>query len=109
MKVVMKASEIGSTFTHLPGHQAKAVFKTLDKGQYAIKAKNVVMENAKTGEVVELGDAVPVSSKELFQYGMEMPKHKLAATFPGMVGEFFAEIGTWKDKDLWLVKYKESK
>lgn len=107
MKVTMKASEVGSTLTHEPGGRGRAIWKTLDKGQYAIEAKNVVMENAKTGETFGLGDSTPLSSKELFEYQMEMPKARLEATLPGMVGNFFAARGTWSDKAEWTVKYTE--
>lgn len=105
MKVVMQASEVGSTFTHMPGHRGKAVYKTLDKGQYAIAAKNVVMENTRTGEVIQLGDTNPLSSKDLFEHQMLMPKDHLMKTFPGMIGEFFANRGTWDDKKEWNVKF----
>ena len=105
MKVVMQASQIGSTFTHMPGHRGKAVYKTLDKGQYAIAAKKVTMENTRTGASVELGDTTPVSSKNLFEHQMLMPKDTLMKTLPGMVGEFFASRGTWDDKAEWNVKF----
>ena len=105
MKVVLKASDIGSTLTHKPNNRAKAVFKTLDKGQYAIEAKNIMMENTKTGEVWELGSSTPLYSKELMEYQMLMPKDRLSETLPGVVGEFFASRGTWADKDDWNVKY----
>lgn len=108
MKVTMKASEIGSTLTHEPGGRGRAIWKTLDKGQYAIAAKNIVMENAKTGETFTLGDSTPVSSKELFEYQMEMPKARLEETLPGIVGNFFARRGTWSDKKEWTVKYSEA-
>ena len=105
MKIVMKASEIGSTLTHMPGNRGKAVFKTLDKGQYAIASKNVTMENAKTGEIVNLGNSEPVFAKELVEYNMLMPKDKLIKTLPGMVGKFFESRGTWSDKEEWNVKF----
>lgn len=100
------ANEIGSTYTFQPGGKGKAVYKTLDNGQYAIAAKNVVMENAKTGERVEIGDAVPISSKSLFEYKMVMSVSDLDKTLPGMVGQFFHARGTFSDKDRWTVKYK---
>lgn len=107
MKVTMKAEDVGSTLTHEPGGRGRAIWKTLDKGQYAIAAKNIIMENAKTGETFELGDSTPVSSKELFEYQMQMPKARLESTFPGVVGNFFAGRGTWSDKGEWTVKYTE--
>ena len=103
---IMQASEIGSTYTYQPGGKAKAVYKTLDSGQYAIKAKSVIMENAKTGDTVEIGDATPVSSKELFEYNMTMPANRLDQTLPGIVGQFFHDRGTVSDKDQWTVKFK---
>jgi hypothetical protein len=105
MKTVIKASDVGSTLTHKPNNRAKAVFKTLDQGQYAIEAKNILMENVKTGEVWELGSSTPVYSKELIEYQMLMPKDRLLETFPGIVGKFFESRGTWSDKDEWNVKY----
>ena len=105
VKVIMKASDVGSTLTHKPNHRAKAVYKTLDKGQYAIEAKNIVMENAKTGEEWEIGNATPVFAKELIEYEMLMPKHRLEKTLPGVVGKFFADRKTWADKDEWNVKF----
>lgn len=107
MKVTMKASDVGSTLTHEPGGRGRAIWKTLDRGQYAIAARNIVMENAKTGETFALGDSTPVSSKELFEYQMQMPKARLEGTLPGIVGNFFAERGTWSDKGEWTVKYTE--
>jgi hypothetical protein len=107
MKRAISAADVGSTLTHEKGFKATAVYKTLDRGQYAIAAKNIVMENAKTGETFELGDAEPVSSKELFEYQMTMPRDRLNATFPGVVGSFFASRGSWADKDQWIVKFKE--
>ena len=108
MKVVMKASDIGSTLTHKPAGRGLAVFKTLDQGQYAIQAKNIKMENAKSGEVWELGSSTPVYAKELVEYKMLMPKDRLMETLPGMVGEFFASRGTWADKDEWNVLYTQA-
>ena len=102
----IQANLIGSTYTYQPGGKGKAVYKTLDKGQYAIAAKNIVMENAKTGESVELGDATPLSSKDLFEYHMTLPVNRLDATLPGMVGDFFHSRGGFSDKDQWTVKYK---
>jgi|DEB0MinimDraft_6_1074348.scaffolds.fasta_scaffold87130_2 hypothetical protein len=103
---IMQANEIGSTYTFQPGGKGKAVYKTLDNGQYAIAAKNIVMENAKTGDVVELGDATPISSKELFEYNMMLPANRLNKTLPGIVGDFFGNRGTFSDKDQWTVKFK---
>ena len=39
MKTVMLATEVGSTFTYKENYMGKAVYSTLDKGQYAIDAK----------------------------------------------------------------------
>lgn len=100
------ANQIGSTYTFQPGGKGKAVYKTLDNGQYAVAAKSVVMENAKTGETIALGDTSPVSSKELFEYNMTMSITRLDQTLPGMVGQFFSDRGTFSDKDQWTVKYK---
>lgn len=102
----IQANLIGSTYTYKAGGKGKAVYKTLDNGQYAIPAKNVVMENAKTGESIEIGNATPLSSKDLFEYNMTLPVNRLDATLPGMVGQFFHGRGTFSDKDQWTVKYK---
>jgi hypothetical protein len=109
MKYIMQASEVGSTLTHEKGFKGKAVFKTIDRGQYAIKAKNIIMENAKTGEKIELGGCTPVSAKELFAANMVLPRTRLQETFPGVVDEFFAGRGTWSDKDEWIVNYAGAK
>ena len=103
---IMQASEIGSTYTFQPGGKGKAVYKTLDNGQYAIPAKSIVMENAKTGDTADIGDATPISSKDLFEYNMTMPVNRLDQTLPGMVGQFFHSRGTFSDKDQWTVKFK---
>ena len=105
MKSTIQASAIGSTYTYLAGGKAQAVYKTLDNGQYAIKAKNMVMENAKTGERIPIGDTTPVSSKELFEYQMVMSQSRLNETLPGKIGTFFTERGTFSDKDQWILKY----
>ena len=106
MKLTIQAESIGSTYTYLPGGKAQAVYKTLDNGQYSVKAKNMVMENAKTGERISIGDTTPVSSKELFEYNMVMPRARLDETLPGKIGTFFRERGTFSDKDQWIVKYE---
>jgi hypothetical protein len=108
MKKVMKASDVGSALKHLPGHMGRAVFSTLEKGQYAINAKSIVMENARTGETFNVGSCSNVKAKELFASNMELPKRRLESTFAGVVGEFFASRGTWKDKGEWIVKYTEA-
>ena len=108
MKTVMKASDVGSTLTHKPGQRGRAAYKTLDKGQYAIETKSVMMENTRTGEVIDIGPTTPVYAKELVEYNMLMPKERLNKTLPGVVGEFFAERGTWSDKEEWNVKFKKS-
>lgn len=108
MKTVIQASEIHSTLTHMPGNRGRAIFKTLDSGQYAVSAKSIVMENTKTGEKINLGESKPVSSKELFEYQMLLPKERLMNTFPGIVGEFFAQRGTWGDKKDWNVIITEA-
>lgn len=107
MRKVMKASDVGSALTHRPGHMGRAVFSTLEKGQYAINAKNIVMENARTGETVNIGDCNNVRATELFASNMELPKRRLANTFAGTVGNFFGQRGTWRDKDEWIVNYTE--
>jgi hypothetical protein len=89
----------------MPGNRGKAVYKTLDKGQYAISAKNVMMENTRTGETITLGETDPVYAKDLIEYQMLMPKDRLMKTLPGIVGEFFASRGTWDDKKEWNVKF----
>lgn len=108
MKNVIQATNVGSTYRHEPGYKGRAVFSTLERGQYAIRAKEIVMENAKTNEVVSLGSSSPVTAKELFQYGMVMPKSRLDSTFAGKVGSFFSSRGSWKDKNEWIVKYVEA-
>ena len=103
---IMQAKEIGSAFTFQPGGQGKAVFKTIDNGQYAIAAKNIVLENAKTGDIVEVGDATPISSKTLFEYNMVLPVDRLNKTLPGIISTFFGKRGTFADKNQWIVKFK---
>ena len=105
---IMKASDIGSTLTHKPAGRAMAVYKTLDRGQYAIEAKNIVMENTKTGEEWELGSSTPLYSKELMEYQMLMPKFRLEETLPGIVAKFFEGSKTWADKDEWNVKFTQA-
>ena len=105
---IMKTSDIGSTLTHKPAGRAMAVYKTLDRGQYAIEAKNIVMENTKTGEEWELGSSTPLYSKELMEYQMLMPKFRLEETLPGIVAKFFQNIKTWSDKDEWNVKFTQA-
>ena len=85
MKIVMKASDIGSTLTHKPAGRGLAVFKTLDQGQYAIQAKNIKMENAKSGEVWELGSSTPVYAS---------PKAELESIDPAALGVYEAVTAT---------------
>lgn len=106
MKTVLEVSNIGSAFTYKPDYMGLAVYKTLDKGQYGIKAKNVTLENRRTREQVKLGDTTPISSKELFEYRMVVPRERLENTLPGMIGTFFNTIG-WDRKNEWIVKFKE--
>lgn len=106
MKTILEVSSIGAAFTYKPNYMGRAIYKTLDRGQYAIKAKNVVLENRVTKEKVKLGDTTPISSKELFEFNMLVPREQLEATLPGMIGNFFNRIG-WNKKTEWIVKFKE--
>lgn len=105
MKKVMLAVDVGSTFTYKENNMGKAVYKTLDRGQYAINAKQVKMINRVTGEEVKLGPTTPVSSKELFEYNMLFPRERLEKTLPGMVGLFF--LRDHSQKGDWIVNYIE--
>lgn len=106
MKNILEVSEIGSAFSYKPNGMALAVYKTLDRGLYSIKAKNAVLINRFTQEKIKLGDSVPVSSKELFEYKMLLPKERLEMTLPGMIGKYFNTVG-WAKKNEWVVKFKE--
>lgn len=106
MKTILEVSSISSAFTYMPDYMAKAMFKTLDKGLYAINAKNVVLENRKTLEKVKLRNTTPISSKELFEYKMLVPRERLENTLPGIISEYFSEIG-WEHKKEWIVKFDE--
>jgi len=105
MKNIIEVSDIGSAFTYKPNNTGLAVYKTLDKGQYAIAAKNVTLENRFTKEKVSLGSTTPLSSKELFEYKMNVPRDQLLKTLPGMIGSFLTEINGFKKKHEWIVKY----
>jgi hypothetical protein len=105
MKKVMEAREVGSTFTYKENNMGKAVYKTLDRGQYAIDAKQVKMINRVTGEEVKLGPTTPVKAKELFEYNMLFPRERLEKTLPGLVGTFFLQDHS--EKNNWVVNYIE--
>jgi hypothetical protein len=109
MQKIMHATEVGSSLTYEKGHKGKAVYKTLDRGQYAIEANDIIMENAKTGEKIELGNCKPISSKKLFAANMTLPESELHQTFPGMVNKFFTKRGSWGDKSVWMVNYSVAK
>lgn len=109
MKKIMHASEIGSTLTYQEGYKGKAVYKTLDRGHYAIEANNIIMENAKTGEKFKLGNCKPISSKKLFASNMTLPQSELLQTFPGLIQKFFTERGSWSDKTEWMINYSDAK
>lgn len=104
---VIEAEDIGSTYKHLPGGKGRAIFKTLDRGQYAIAGKNVTMVNAKTDERIVLGDIKPLSSKKLFEHNMILPGSRLDQTLPGMIGVFFRARGTWDDAKEWTVQFEK--
>ena len=104
MKNIIEVSEIGSAFTYKPNFTGLAVYKTLDKGQYAIAAKNVTLENRFTKEKVSLGKTTPLSSKQLFEYKMLVPRDELLKTLPGMIGDFLTVVGFSK-KHEWIIKY----
>lgn len=106
MKKMIPVKDIGSTYTYEKNGVGKAIYKTLDKGQYAISAKHIVLENLKTGEVVKLNDATGIKSQDLFKYDMLIPLAKLDATLPGRIGEYFRDIG-FDRKAEWVVTYKE--
>lgn len=103
MKTVMLATEVGSTFTYKENYMGKAVYSTLDKGQYAIDAK-VKLTNRQTGEVVKLGVTTPIKAKELFEYQMVMPQERLDKTLPGMIGTFFNNRHS--EKNQWVISLK---
>lgn len=103
MKTVMLATEVGSTFTYKENYMGRAVYSTLDKGQYAINAK-VKLTNRQTGEVVKLGSTTPIKAKELFEYQMLMPRERLEQTLPGMVGSFFNK--RHNEKNQWVISLK---
>jgi len=106
MKKVMSATDVGSTFTYKKNYMGRAVYSTLDKGQYAINAKNVILKNRVTGEEVKLGKTTPLSSKELFEFQMLILREKLEKTLPGMIGNFF--MNRHVEKSNWIITYKEA-
>jgi ribosomal protein S17 len=109
MQKIMHATEVGSSLTYEKGHKGKAVYKTLDRGQYAIEANDIIMENAKTGKKIELGNCKPISSKKLFAANMTLPQTELLQTFPGLIQKFFTNRGLSGDKDAWMVNYSIAK
>lgn len=109
MQKIIHATEVGSTLTYQKGSKGLAVYKTLDRGQYAIEANDIIMENAKTGEKVELGNCTPISSRKLFAANMILPQNELLQTFPGLIQKFFTNRGLSGDKDAWMVNYSIAK
>jgi hypothetical protein len=105
---IIEAEDIGSTYKHMPGGKGKAIFKTLDRGQYAIDGKNVTMVNAKTDERVVLGDIRPLSSKKMFEHNMILSGSRLDQTLPGMIGVFFRKRGSWNDVKEWTVEFEKA-
>lgn len=105
---IIEAEDIGSTYKHLPGGKGKAIFKTLDRGQYYIPGDKVTMVNAKTDERVVLGSVKPLSSKKLFEHNMILSSSRLDKTLPGMIGVFFRQRGSWSDAKEWTVEIEKA-
>jgi len=104
MKKTIEAQEVPSVYTYKEGNMGKIVFKTLDKGMYAIESKNIQLVNKVDNSIISLGSCKPVSSKEIYEFNCLLPKTRLDNTFVGKVYQTFMNNKNL-NKSQYIVRY----